>query len=220
MLVAAAPELPGPPDGDGLARALETCDAVLLEDAGDSRAAEIARAAAGAGVAVVAGLPKGRLSAASDEVIGHAQFVIAGPGVTVAGGRDPLAELVGRGVEAAARTDGAEPVRWLTADGGGEVAVHPLDRARADGATSDGATSDGATSDGAASDGATSDEADAAGTALRAAVAYAVAAVGAGPGLALWPEVLGFAADVARVRIGATDWAADARLVQWSRRWH
>ncbi len=59
-----------------------------------------------------------------------------------------------------------------------------------------------------------------AGAALRAAVAYAVAAVGAGPALALWPEVLGFAADVARVRIEAADWAADPRLVQWSRRWH
>lgn len=108
-------------------------------------------------------------------------------------GVDPSA-LVGAGPEAAACSAGAGPIRWAVPGESGSVAVRPVPAGDTNGA----------------------------GDVLHGAVAFAVAAVGAGPALARWPEVLSFAADVATVRVehpGPRAWLADPRPREWGRRW-
>ena len=168
-------------------------DVVLLDGHHRDLAIAVAQLARVESVPVV--LDLGRRRPVFDVLLPRAQFAVASAAFMLDDDRpvDP-AELVELGVDAAARSCGAGPIRWAVPGDSGQVAVHPV----------------------------TGGDTLGAGDVLHGAVAFAVAAVGAGPALAMWPQVLRFAADVASVRVehvGVRAWLADPRPREWARQW-
>jgi sugar/nucleoside kinase (ribokinase family) len=122
-------------------------------------------------------------------------FVVASAAFTLEGRAPSARELVGQGAAAAAVTHGAQPIDWATAGAAeGRLAVEAVPAANTLGA----------------------------GDAFHGAAAFAVAARGAEYAQRRWPDLLGFAARVAGVRVAAVgprEWLDDDRLAQEVRRW-
>ena len=107
---------------------------------------------------------------------------------------DPTDAALHAGADAVVVTDGPRPVRWVTVDGSGVVEVPVV----------------------------TAVDTAGAGDAFHGAVVYAVGCVGWPTAVALLPQVLGFAAAVAGVRVahrGPRAWLADPRLGEYATRW-
>ena len=168
-------------------------DVVLLDGHHPELAVVVAELAQAENVPIV--LDLGRHRPVFDLLLPRARFAVASAAFTLDQVRSgEPAELVELGVDAAARSAGAGPIRWAVPGESGLVSVRPV----------------------------TGGDTLGAGDVLHGAVAFAVAAVGAGPALAMWPQVLRFAADVASVRVehvGVRTWLADPRLKEWARQW-
>lgn len=186
---------PGPQEVDAL---VTGADVVLLDGHQPLVGPGVAAAARATGVPVL--LDAGRWREAFAELLSRADFVIASADFVVpsAGSRvddpDGLTGLLAHGPVAVARTAGPGPVRWAVPGAGGLVAV----------------------------DAVTGGDTLGAGDVFHGAAAFAIAAVGGAAALALWPEVLRFAADMARVRVehvGPWAWTADPRPAAEARRW-
>ena len=168
-------------------------DVVLLDGHHAGLALAAGSAARAASVPVV--LDAGRWRPVFAALLPLARFVVASAAFTLDGAPVDPGALVGHGPDAAACTAGADPIRWAVPGESGSVGVRRV----VGGGDTNGA-----------------------GDVLHGAVAFAVAAIGAGPALAVWPEVLRFAADVATVRVehmGARAWLADPRPREWGRGW-
>ena len=171
---------------------VDAVDMVLLDGHHPALALAAGSAARAASVPVV--LDAGRWRPVFATLLPLAQFVVASAAFTLDGAAVDPGALVGSGPDAAAATAGAGPIRWAVPGESGSVPVRPVAGGDTNGA----------------------------GDVLHGAVAFAVAAIGAGPALAVWPEVLRFAADVATVRVehpGARAWLGDPRPREWARRW-
>lgn len=185
----AAPVLDAPME---LAEWVDAADVVMLDGHHPELALAAAALAEAANVAIL--LDLGRSRPVFDRLLPRAQFAVASSAYTVSGRPADPAELVELGVDAAARSAGAGPIRWAAPGEAGLVSVAPVSGGDTLGA----------------------------GDVLHGAVAFAVAAVGAGPALAMWPQVLRFAADVASVRVehvGVRAWLVDPRPREWAQQW-
>lgn len=202
----AASRVPAPaPTDDAIAAWLAVNDVVLLDGHHAETAPPVARAARAAGVPVL--LDGGRWRPVFGELLAAADFAIVSADFAVPAGfrgpktpddspdaQDVLTSVLALGADAAARSAGPEPIRWAVPGSTGRVEVAVVEAMDTLGA----------------------------GDVLHGAAALAIAAVGAGPGLALWPEVLRFAADVASVRVGYAgprSWIADPRLPELVKPW-
>lgn len=171
---------------------VDACDVVLL----DGHHAALARAAGSSAQArfVPVVLDAGRWRPVFASLLPQAQFVVASAAFSLDGAPADPGAIVDLGPEAAACSAGPHPIRWAVPGESGTVAVRPVLGGDTNGA----------------------------GDVLHGAVAFAVAAVGAGRALARWPEVLRFAADVATVRVeysGARAWLVDPRPREWGQAW-
>jgi sugar/nucleoside kinase (ribokinase family) len=175
-----------------LAGWVDAADVVLLDGHHPALAQAAGAAARAQFVPVV--LDAGRWRPVFAALLRQAQFVVASAAFTLDGAPADPGAIVDFGPEAAACTAGPGPIRWAVPGESGTVAVRPVPGGDTNGA----------------------------GDVLHGAVAFAVAAVGAGRALARWPEVLRFAADVATVRVehsGARAWLADPRPREWGQVW-
>ena len=177
---------------EDLAAWVDAADAVLLD--GHHPALAVAAGAAAREPIVPVVLDAGRWRPVFASLLPLAQFVVASAAFTLDGARADPGAIVDLGPDAAARSAGPDPIRWAVPGESGTVAVRPVAGGDTNGA----------------------------GDVLHGAVAFAVAAVGAGRALARWPEVLRFAAEVATVRVessGARAWLADPRPREWGQAW-
>lgn len=139
-------------------------------------------------------LDAGRPRPVFDELIPHADLVVASA--------DYLRERPGLvddalrdGAAAVVTTHGSHPVRWATVAGRGEVDVPPVRAVDTLGA----------------------------GDVFHGAVAYAVACLGWPIAMAVLPDVLAFAVEVAAVRVaqaGPRGWLSHPRLAELAARWN
>ena len=181
--------LEAPPE---LSEWMRDTDVVVLDGHHRELALAVAEAAQAEAVPVV--LDAGRWRPVFAALMPRAQFVVASADFTLDGAPADPGELVAAGVEAAARSDGANPLRWAVPGDSGQLPVQPVRGGDTLGA----------------------------GDVLHGAVAFAVAALGAGVALALWPDVLRFGVDVASVRVahvGARTWLDDPRPKEWAQQW-
>ncbi|MGI8878910.1 MAG: PfkB family carbohydrate kinase [Jatrophihabitans sp.] len=156
----------------------------------------LARAAANA--ARLGGVPvvldAGRPRPAFDELIPQSDLVVAS-GDYLRDRPGLVDEAVRDGAAAVVTTHGDRPVRWATVAGRGEVDVPPLHAVDTHGA----------------------------GDAFHGAVAYAVARLGWPTAVAVLPDILTFAVEVAAVRVtqaGPRGWLTDPRLAELAARWN
>jgi sugar/nucleoside kinase (ribokinase family) len=190
-----SPDASGPVDLSvpaELAAWVDAADAVLLD--GHHPALAVATAAAAQAQFVPVVLDAGRWRPVFASLLPLAQFVVASAAFTLDGASTDPGTIVDLGPDAAACSAGPGPLRWAVPGEAGIVAVRPVAGGDTNGA----------------------------GDVLHGAVAFAVAAVGAGRALARWPEVLRFAADVATLRVeysGARAWLADPRPKEWGQTW-
>jgi sugar/nucleoside kinase (ribokinase family) len=177
---------------DGLPSLVDAADVVLID--GHHAALAVAAGAAARAQFVPVVLDAGRWRPVFASLLPLAQFVVASAAFALDGTSADPSAIVDLGPDAAACSAGPGPIRWAVPGESGAVPVRPVAGGDTNGA----------------------------GDVLHGAVAFAVAAVGAGRALARWPEVLRFAADVATVRVessGARAWLADPRPREWGRAW-
>lgn len=183
-----------------LAASVDAADVVLID--GHHAGLAVATGSAARAQCVPVVLDAGRWRPVFASLLPLSQFVVASAAFALDGapagapGRAPAdpGAMVDRGPDAAACSAGPDPIRWAVPGQSGTVAVRTVAGGDTNGA----------------------------GDVLHGAVAFAVAAVGAGRALARWPEVLRFAADVATVRVeysGARAWLADPRPREWGQAW-